>query len=74
MAEVPGQGASADAGIAEIDGDDLVTLAGAAALGGGFPPGVPDTPNTRALWAEIVADTEAIKARGGQVDIPFNPD
>lgn len=65
MAKVPGEGG----------GDPLevaVTLAGAAALGGDFPPSVPDTPENRRLFEEIKARTDALP-EGTAVDLPFDP-
>ena len=64
MATVPGEGAAAaDSGV-------TITLTGAAALGGGFPPGVPDTPGNRALFEQIKADIAAMP-RGVVVDLPW---
>jgi hypothetical protein len=58
MAEVPGQGEVA------------ATLAGAVALGAGFPSAVPDTPENRDLFARIKADVAAMPP-GTIVDLPW---
>ena len=44
-------------------------LTGAAALGGEFPPAVPDTPANRALWEEISGQVAAMPP-GTVVDVP----
>jgi hypothetical protein len=49
----------------------VATLTGAAALGAGFPPGVPDTPGNRALFAQIQADIAAMP-EGTVVDVPWD--
>jgi hypothetical protein len=64
MAAVPGQGEVGDGAV-------VATLTGAAALGAGFPPGVPDTPGNRALFAQIQADIAAMP-EGTVVDVPWD--
>lgn len=63
MAEVPGEGG--------VAGDVVTTLAGAAALGAGFPPTVPDTPANRALFEQISAEIAAMP-EGVMPDLPWD--
>ena len=49
----------------------VATLTGAAALGAGFPPGVPDTPENRALFEQIKADIAAMPD-GTVADVPWD--
>lgn len=50
--------------------DDLTTMLGAAALHGGFPPGVPGTPANRDQFARLQAQVAAAPPRV-VVDIPW---
>jgi hypothetical protein len=65
MAEVPGQGPVA------ASSELVTTLTGAAALGSGFPPSVPDTPANRALFEQISAEIDAMPD-GTVVDLPWD--
>jgi hypothetical protein len=51
-------------------GEVALALDRAAIDGRPFPPDVPDTPRNRELFGQIVADVEAIIARGLIPDIP----
>lgn len=49
----------------------LITMS--AALGRTFEDsGVPGTPDMRQLWDEVKADVDGIRARGLEVEIPFD--
>ncbi len=65
MAKVPGKEA------ALTEGDVAVILQGAVALGGDFPPGVPDTPKYRAMFERMKAEIAAHPERAA-VDMPWN--
>jgi hypothetical protein len=48
-----------------------VIMARAIASGDDWPPaGVPDTPDNRALWDEITANVQELRAQGIQPDVP----
>lgn len=63
MAAVPGQG--------EVTSELVTTLTGAAAMGGGFPPTVDDTPANRKLFERIQADIAGMP-KGTVVDLPWD--
>lgn len=63
MAEVPGEGG--------VTSQVVTTLTGAAAMGADFPPGVPDTPANRELFAQIAAEI-AEMPEGTVVDLPWD--
>lgn len=52
-----------------MSSDPVVTMTGAAALGAGFPPGVPDTPRNRELFKKIQAEVAAAPP-GAVVQVP----
>jgi len=63
MAAVPEQ--------VEVDPEIAVVLAGAAALGGEFPPGVPNTAGNRAAFSKIKAEIAAMPP-GVMPDLPWD--
>ena len=51
---------------------DAVAMAKAILAGQDYPGPAEDTPENRAMWDRMVAETEEARARGWTVEIPFH--